>query len=112
MFNYMQTMSVMNFLKVVWPTEITETLKGIEFVGSAGHIGFGLDCFCDMGVKSVYLKLMATAALPVIIVVLSTLFWGSVSLVKWDWKYSRYYNTGTIFVLLFLVHSTLISASL
>jgi hypothetical protein len=47
MLNYLQTMSVMSFVKVTWPKEITDTLQGVEMVGNTGQVGFGLDCLFD-----------------------------------------------------------------
>ncbi len=43
MFNYMQTMSVMSFIKVTWHSEVLELFKGLSYVGNTSHIAFGID---------------------------------------------------------------------
>ena len=43
--------------------------------------------------------------LPIIIIILSTIFWMIVSAFKRDLKYVKNHNIGTIYVCLFLVHS-------
>lgn len=40
--NYIQTMSVMEFVKVAWPNEVIELFKVFSYLGSVNKVAFGI----------------------------------------------------------------------
>ena len=105
-------MMVMEFVKVEWPTEILELFKVFNYLGSMNRVAFGINWFYESDTKIVYLAQIAYMILPIIIIILSTLFWGIFSICRKNPKYVKNYNIGSIYVILFLVHNGITMHSL
>ena len=93
-----------------WPNPAEEYLKGQESTGSWPAQLLSPDCLleAESGIKLYYTKLLGFAFLPILLLLGVALFWGIYALIKKQMLYLKYHFVGTLVVVIFLFHPTIL----
>ena len=111
--NHMQLLVLVLSFELDWPPQVQELLGVLQPAADIAERVFSLDCFLSRGigieegavVPRVYAYLLLYLLLPVLLVLLSLLFWRiKAGLQQGGWAYVRSRATATVIVLFFLVH--------
>ncbi|CAG9330614.1 unnamed protein product [Blepharisma stoltei] len=111
--NYLQLVMLMTTFHLQWPSSVSQLFLVQNDTGSVSQEFFSYDCFLDegQGNNQVYFsKLVIMSIIPIIIAIISVLFWGSVAIYKKTLTSFKNDLTSTIVILLFLYHPNLVKS--
>ncbi|CAG9330615.1 unnamed protein product [Blepharisma stoltei] len=111
--NYLQLVTLMTTFHLQWPSSVSQLFSVQNDTGSVSQEFFSYDCFLDegQGNNQVYFsKLVIMSIIPIIIAIISILFWGSVAIYKKTLTSFKNDLTSTIVILLFLYHPNLVKS--
>jgi hypothetical protein len=108
--NYLQLVLLLSSFNLNWPSLVKSLLSSQETAGSATDQLFSFDCFLQSNkdIAVFYQKVLIVGSLPIVILVLTTLFWGSVAIYRGSSSVLRNQMVTTLIVLFFLVHPSIV----
>jgi predicted outer membrane repeat protein len=113
--NYLQNVSVVAGFDLEWPEYVLEFLSIQENAGNLSDQILSIDCMLyekDYIINQdhlYYFKLSMLLALPIIIILLSSLFWGLLALYHSKTSFLKHELISTIIILHFLIHPNLVN---
>jgi hypothetical protein len=115
--NYIQVISIVSSFNLDWPDFALQYLHIQQAAGSLSQQSFSLDCFIsakyDHTNTQVYFdKILLYLLIPIALILICLFLWGIVSLIKLDYKYIRNHFTGSVVIVLFILHTIIINITL
>ncbi|CAG9326025.1 unnamed protein product [Blepharisma stoltei] len=111
--NYLQMIMLMTTFDLSWPSLVVDLFAVQSQAGSVSEQAYSFDCFLDtgQGMDQVYFnKLILMSLIPIVIGLISLLFWGTMAIYKRSAKTFKNDLISTIVILLFLFHPNLVKA--
>ena len=112
--NYLQLTAAASSFNLNWPQFALQSFKLKENAANVSTQLFSFDCFITSGsadnqADTIYLKIVVVAGIPVLILLLSGVFWGLVSLLWRSKGYLKHQLVNSIVVMFFVAHPSIIT---
>ena len=112
--NYLQVIMIMISFKLNWPNLVKDFLTYQEVAGSAAGRVFTMDCLLQelVSLDTYFQQLIMFTVLPVITVIICTLFWTLKSFINRKWTQNLEKLVASIIIVMFLFHPEILRYTL
>ena len=113
--NYLQLVTVTAAFDLAWPLDISSMLSAQESAGNISELVFSLDCYRssqDSQQQTVFLKLVVVSCIPLLIILISALFWTLVAWCRTRWDYLKYQLVNSLAVTFFIAHPSIFKVAI
>lgn len=112
--NYIQLTAVSSQFNMNWPHYALSLFNVQDNVSKVSMQLFSMDCFLDNGSSEAqrdayYKKMVFIATIPIGILAVSVLFWGSMAIITQAKGYIKYQMLNSVVVLFFIAHPSIIT---
>jgi hypothetical protein len=112
-FNFIQTISFLNYFNILWPDNSPHLVLVFEQIGSLGVQLVTSNCLWkDLALANVYLRVIVYSVSPLVFALVSSLVLGLISWVKKDTKYVKEINIDMNLSFFFLIQPYILKTSL
>jgi hypothetical protein len=113
--NYLQLVTVTAAFDLAWPLDISSMLSAQESAGNVSEQVFSLDCYRssqDSQQQTVFLKLVIVSCIPLLILLVSALFWTLVAWCRNRWDYLKHQLVNSLAVTFFIAHPSIFKVAI
>jgi len=113
--NYLQLVTVTAAFDLAWPVDVSSMLNAQQSAGSVSEQVFALDCYGsseDSQRQTVFLKLIIVSCVPILILMISALFWLLMAWCRSRWDYLKCQLVNSLAVTFFIVHPSIFKVAI
>ena len=111
--NFNQVSMLMSSLQIKWPVDLLSFFEGLKLTGNATQFAFSNECLAEgSDLNYLYQKVVLVAVVPLIMILIAVIIWGSVALIKRNTEYLRVHTICSVIVLLLSMQPIVLQSSL